>query len=570
MRIGDPRQLSRRRFLERAGYLGLGLLAWTACGGDDERPQTTLDKTIVVDDEGNLVSGPGEPYVVRAELAPAQPGRESQRRALIALHHLSDFRIIDEESPLRYEWSDDCDPPQDATAFRPQEALSVQAAAALIVAANAVSVSPLTRRAVDLAFHTGNATNNAHFNELRWFMDLMDGKPVYPDSGAIGYQGVQTESPVPAFGDLLQTAQRPFTPRGLAFPWYTVIGNRDVLVEGNFVADERATRFAVGAQKLMKLGPDALSEACSTAGAPGSLTAAAIFSDPETVIRGVGSDSNRRVLAPQDWMAEHFASEPIPGPAGHGFAPENVESGKAYYVHDMGAVVFIVLDTVNRAGFADGSLDAKQFEWLEEQMAARSSEYYDEDARLVATANQDRLIVIVSHHPPEKMLNPFASAGGEKRFVGNDLEDKLHRFPNVVLHIAGHILQQRITAKPDPGETGRGSYWQVTTGGALDSPLQGRLLEIADNKDGTVSIFSTVYDSSAPLKPGDAEDPTPEDEQNQALLASVARQLAVEDPQADPQARGLQPSDRNAELIIAAPFDLATLPTPTTAAEPPE
>jgi hypothetical protein len=233
-------------------------------------------------------------------------------------------------------------------------------------------------------------------------------------------------------------------------------------------------------------------------------------------------------------------------------------------------VVFVVLDTVNRAGFSDGSIDEAQFQWLEEQLVARSSEYYDSQGRLLATANPDRLIVVVSHHPAEKMLNPFGAGPGGLRFTGIDLEAKLHRFPNVVLHIAGHTMQQRITAKTDTADSLRGSYWQVTTGGPIDSPQQGRLLEIVDNKDGTVSIFSTVYDSSAPLKPGDAKDPTPDDEEDQALLAGIARQIAAEDPHRDPQAGGLQPSDRNAELIVPVSFDLAGLPTPTAAAEPPD
>ena len=109
----------------------------------------------------------------------------------------------------------------------------------------------------------------------------------------------------------------------------------------------------------------------------------------------------------------------------------------------------------------------------------------------------------------------------------------------MVLHITGHTLQQRITAKADASDEAGRSYWQVTTGGPLDSPMQGRLLEIVDNGDGTLSIFSTVYDSSAPLKPGDADDPTPEDEQDQALLAGISRQLAAGDPDADEQAAGL-------------------------------
>lgn len=569
MRIAYPRRFSRRRFLERAGYLGLGVLAWSACGGGEERGKTTLDSTIIVDDDGDLVTGPGEPYVVRTELAQAQAGREGRRRSILVFHHLSDFRIVDEESPLRREWADECSPPLDVTSFRPQETLSVQAAAALIVAANAVSTSPLTQRPVDLAFHTGNATNNAHYNELRWFLDLMDGKPVYPDSGAIGYQGVQSESPAPAYEDLLETAQRPFTPRGLAFPWFAVIGNRDVLVEGSTVADERAERFAAGAQKLMRMGPDVLDEACLAGGTPGSPAPASVFNDPETIIRGVGSDGNRRILTASDWMAEHFASASVPGPPGHGLLQDSVAAGMGYYVHQEGPVAFIVLDTVNRAGSADGGLGEAQFQWLEAQLVALSSEYFDEAGSVVATGNADRLIVVVSHHPTERMLAPFQEEGA-RLFVGDDLESKLHRFPNVLLHITGHTRQQSITAKPDPREGGLGGYWQVTTGGSLDMAMQGRLLEIVDNEDGTLSIFSTVYDSSAPLRPGDAEDPTPEDSLDQSLLAGIARQVAFGDTHADPAAGGLQPSDRNAELIVPAPFDLALLPSPTPAVEPPD
>jgi hypothetical protein len=223
----------------------------------------------------------------------------------------------------------------------------------------------------------------------------------------------------------------------------------------------------------------------------------------------------------------------------------------------------IVLNTVNPTGFAGGSIDEPQFLWLEEQLAANSSIYYDATGQRVSSNATDRLAIVASHHAGDALNNPFPGPDPNvRRYQGPDLEALLHRFPNVVLHIAGHTLQHRINPRPYPDDASR-SYWEVATGSPLDYPGQGRLLEIADNRDGTLSIFSTVYDAAIPLNPGDAEDPTPEDDINQRLWAGVARQLAARDPQFDAAAAGLAPSDRNAELLLDLAVDSSTLPTPS-------
>ncbi len=560
--------ITRRRFLRGAGLAGLGTLAWAACGGKGkDLAATTLDRTIEVDVKGDLIQGPGESYSVRTELADAQSGRSDRRTSLVLFHHFSDFRILDEESPARAEWQDQCPSPV-TDAFRPQETLSVQAAEGVIERANEVKLSPVTRQPVQFAIHTGNATDNAQFNELRWFVDLLDGKPVYPDSGAIGYQGVQTDSPEAAYGDLLQRAQRPFTPAGLQYPWYSVAGNRDILIQGSVAPGDRAARLAKGAQKIVTLGPSALAEACQGSQVVlGPDSSQTILNDPKTVVRGVGSDGNRRFLSLTDWMTEHFSTTDKPGPAGHGFTGESLAAGTAYYVIVQGPVAIIVLDTVNPAGFSGGSIDQTQFTWLEQQLVAQSSSYYDAQGQQVGTANPDRLILVASHHPGDSLNNPFPGPNAqERRYQGPELEALLHRFPNVVLHISGHTLQHRINPRPFRGDPAR-AYWEVTTGSSLDWPAQGRLLEIVDNLDGTISIFSTIYDSVAPLNPGDAQDPTPDYGVNQVLLAGVARQIAARDPQRSPDAVGLAPSDRNAELLLKAAAPAS--PTPTPAESPP-
>jgi hypothetical protein len=221
-------------------------------------------------------------------------------------------------------------------------------------------------------------------------------------------------------------------------------------------------------------------------------------------------------------------------------------------VLDKGAVSFIVLDTVNGAGFAGGSIDETQFIWLQNRLIERTSTYFDANNQQVATASADKLVVVVSHHPTDAINNPFPGPNAqERRYQGPELEALLHRFPNVALHLAGHTLENRITPRPFAADPSRG-YWEITTGGPLDMPMQARLIEIVDNVDGTISVFSTVYDNAAPLNPGDADDPTPDDGVNQLLLAGVARQIAARDPQRLADAGGLAPADRNAELVLTA------------------
>lgn len=549
------------RFASRLALVSaLALVLGVACGDDDnaadrEPAITTLDRTILLQPDGSFLYGPGEDYVVRTELVAAHSGREETRESLAVFHHLSDFALVDEESPLRSEWLESCPQPVTNNAFRPQESLSLHAAAALINRANEVDRSPVTGEPVDLAIHTGNEADNAQINEQRWFMDLLDGRPIMPDTGGIGYEGVQEEPVSPAYPSLLEDAQAPFVSEGIDYPWYATVGNRDILAQGNFPPTDTANALATGDEKLLKVGPDAMVQVCAE---PSELLTPGlselVFSDPETVVETVQPDDGRRLAGRSEWVREHFSTSDVPGPPGHGFSEANRTDGSAYFTLDMDRVSFVVLDTVNEGGFSTGSIGQAQFKWLEDALVRRSSSYFTENGRRVTTGNEDRLIVIVSHHTPAAMNNPFpGSDPDELRFRGPQLEELLHRFPNVVLHLAGHALENRITARPDPEERTR-AYWEVTTASPGVWPMQGRLMEIVDNGDGTISIFSTVYDSAAPIKPGEAKDPTPEDGVNELLLAAVARQVAVTDPQLDLDAIGLAASDRNAELLIAAPF----------------
>ena len=558
--------IGRRRLLRGAGFFGAGAaLAWVlGCRGGDSELLTTLDRAIALGEDGVLGLGPGEPYEVRTELAEAQVGRQERRRSLVAFHHFADLQLLDEESPLRGEWQDSCPVPLSSSAFRPQEALTLQVAASLIRQANRVNRGPLTNRAIDFVLHTGNAADNAQFNELRWFIDLMDGRPLQPDSGGAGYEGVQSESPDPRYPDLLALAQLPFVPEAIRYPWYTAVGSRDVLAQGSFPPDDASRQIAVGGEKVIDLSPVRKEEVCED---PSILLdpelTREILADEETEVRAVTPDANRRLVSRQEWIEELFNSRERPGPLGHGFTQRNLDEGVAHYVFEHGPLTFIVLDTVNPAGFAAGSIDAAQFEWLEGELTSRSSRHYDGKGALVEGDADDRLIIIVSHHPLNRLNNPLPGRDDEARVLGPELEELLHHFPNVIAHIAGHSHKSRISARSDPEERRGGSYWEISTTSPVAFPMQARLLEVTDNGDETISLFSTMYDLDAPIDPGEANDPTPgDDEVNEGQLAAVARSVAAQDPQSDPEAAGLAVSDRNAEMLLAAPFDLSGVETP--------
>lgn len=159
---------------------------------------TTLD-VLILDTDGDGVLEevqPGEPCMVRDDLvAPAaQEEWAQQQQSLLFFAHLTDLRLVDEESPMRGECLDVCGPPLTG-AFRPEETLSTQVLNAMVRQLNEIPGSPVTGAPLALAIQTGDGIDNTQANELRWLIDTLDGGTIDPNSGAVTYDGLQTQSP---------------------------------------------------------------------------------------------------------------------------------------------------------------------------------------------------------------------------------------------------------------------------------------------------------------------------------------------------------------------------------------
>ena len=531
-----------------------------------------------------LVEAAPDDQVRREELATAQADRESRRVPLASIVHLTDVHLVDAQSPARVEFTDRLPGPFES-AFRPQEALSNQVAAAMVDRINALAAGPVTGRPFDVAVSTGDNIDNQQLNELEWFMAVLDGGPITPNSGDPDvFEGVQdatvglgyynnywhpdpppgTNPPdsykaagFPELPGLLDGAIRGFTAAGLGIPWYSTYGNHDGLLQGNAPGElpgdvHPFDPVATGSLKVTAVAtasnPTDLSSALSAL--PGVLQDPAVVGNAG-LVRPVTADPERRVATVAHWIQRHLDSPATPGPAGHGYTADMIASRQLYYSFPISeAVLGISLDSINHGGYADGSLGDAQLAWLERQLIGAHSTYYDAGGAKVTTGAADRLVVLFSHHNLYTLGNPFPDpfAPQDPRRGFDVLQALLRRFPNVIAWVNGHSHVNRITPVADPsGQTG--GFWEISTAAHIDWPEHARLIEIADNCDGTLSIFGTLIEHAAPASV-ELTDPS---NATVAQLASLSRELSANEPQGNANALGA-PTDRNVELLLRAPF----------------
>ncbi|MCU0310376.1 MAG: TIGR03767 family metallophosphoesterase [Acidimicrobiales bacterium] len=595
--------LSRRQFILRvSAAAGATLPVWAlaaACTGDDaggpdttspdgtsvvrgERA-TTLDATIaLVAGSGYraLQWGPGEPFLPRDDLGVAPgPDRVAARRSILYFGQLSDTHVVDTQTPSRADWTFALN--QDQNAFRAQETLTVHVLAEMVAAVNALQRSVVTGAPAAVTVITGDLADSHATVEMNWYLDTLAGRNVIPNSGAKGtYEGVQVwdesawayhpedpskdlwgENGYPAIPGLLSAAvSNEVRSEGLRTPWLSVLGNHDTVWMGTLGPYTAPfDQLATGTSKIANPPPDTAqlySDVSNPANAADQTDFAQLVTTLGTQagVRQVTPAADRRGFTRQEIIDAHFAIDDPVGPRGHGFTEASRTTGDAWWSRSIGpAVKFIALDTNNQWFGADGSIRQPQWEWLEAELQNASSTYLDANGEVVTNSATDQIVVVLSHHTSWTMENVAAEPGDTTQlYTGADLVALLLRFPNVVAWCNGHTHANTIVPHPTTSTTLGGGFWEINTPSCIDWGQQSRMVELVDNRDGTLSIFTLTVDHAAPpdVRPGDL---------SQTNLASTSRQLAANPWFWDAAALLGTPTDRNTELLVKAPFDLSRI-----------
>lgn len=429
---------------------------------------------------GNWHFGPGVDFEKRLDIMPDDyTGASVTHTArLLNFFTITDIHITDKESPVIAIGENDKG--GNSSAYSATMLYSTHVLDAAIQTINAIH----KQNPIDFGISLGDVSNSAQYNELRWYIDVMDGETINPDSG-------DKDDPVPGpYNDY----QDEYKAAGLdeTIPWYQTLGNHDHFWVGSYRLIDYLIEAYTG-EDILLMG-DFMTDGIGTRTAyMGSIDGRTPYGDiigtgpvenfPDGAPQVLAADPDRRPTTKHEWMSEFFTTSSHP--VGHGFTETNLTNDVACYSFEPKSdvpVKVIVLDDTQSEDKTDppwlGYLDQARYDWLVSELDQGQAE--------------NKLMIISAHVPLALMGYPTTTDSYINR---TNLVAKLNTYSNLLLWIAGHRHRNVVTVResPDAAHPELG-FWEVETASLRDFPQQFRLFEIVRNSDNTLSTFITNVD----------------------------------------------------------------------------
>lgn len=400
-------------------------------------------------------------------------------------------------------------------------------------------------QALELMIATGDLTDNMTLNELRRYIDNLDGTSGAPTAfeGNCGYRtrdplgrpraGLACTQEMKQAVELMTGRLVPDAPTTEPDPEsaaYQFTPTRSAIQ----IVDTYAQSQINGSHHVAPGLPEQLRCSYAESGCANSRLEVphyAVFGNHDGSVRGTltmqrpfnaGTAAFGRYFleSQREFINEWFATTQAPGPVGHGFNhvdpsrfTDQNDRNDGYYAFDAGlngSVKMIVLNTIfdgvrselHRDGQTStqtqglvagnevtpapatseqGFMDQAQYDWLQGQ--------------LQQAQGADQAILVFSHHPDRSFS--YAQYGSK---LAEELNRLLGSYPNVVAHIAGHTHENIINKCAPNNCLLKGSqlsgiqhgFWRIETSSLIDFPQESRIIELYRLPSGEFAIRSTM------------------------------------------------------------------------------